>query len=553
MKKIVLLFLILLQFKTGFCQTDSYSVEKTKTFCKVWGFLKYYNDKVATGNIDWDSVFVSRLTTLNTLNSDKKIKAFYSDWIGNLGTNEVCNNCNISKNNGIKPTVNFSWIDSTPVFTSEVKRRLNQVRSNPNQNGNFYVQQDSDVGNASFGNEKKYKDSIFPGLAFRLLTLARYWNIVDYFYPYKHLIGKNWDNVLTEFIPKFINADDTVSYNMVIAELAVNLNDSHAGFVSLYTNEYFGYNYPPFQFKIIDGQAVVTGYYNKKFCQDNKISIGDIFTRINGVKIDSLINRYSKFVGGSNEAFRLWGMQNALFRGNSDSLEITQAYPKGLEARTIRLYNFYELNYHPIKGDTIKIIDSNIAYVNLGLLTEERVGYNLQKLIDKKAIIFDVRAYPHWTWREITRILSDSSRPFAKTIIPDLSLPGTFKKGKVLKCGTINKNYYKGLVVILINENTISQGEFTVMALKTAPRAITIGSQTAGTDGNKVMVTLPGNYETGITGTGIYYPDGTLTQRIGIIPDITVNQTIEGIQHGKDEQLEAAIKVIYSRINQNRK
>jgi C-terminal processing protease CtpA/Prc len=40
---------------------------------------------------------------------------------------------------------------------------------------------------------------------------------------------------------------------------------------------------------------------------------------------------------------------------------------------------------------------------------------------------------------------------------------------------------------------------------------------------------------------GVYYPDGTETQQIGIIPDIEVMPTIKGIREGRDELLEKAI------------
>jgi C-terminal processing protease CtpA/Prc len=47
-----------------------------------------------------------------------------------------------------------------------------------------------------------------------------------------------------------------------------------------------------------------------------------------------------------------------------------------------------------------------------------------------------------------------------------------------------------------------------------------------------------------ISGIGVYYPDGRETQRIGIVPDIEVKPTIEGIKNGKDEVLEKAIEFI---------
>ena len=47
-----------------------------------------------------------------------------------------------------------------------------------------------------------------------------------------------------------------------------------------------------------------------------------------------------------------------------------------------------------------------------------------------------------------------------------------------------------------------------------------------------------------ISGIGVYYPDGTETQRIGIVPDIGLKPTIRGIYEGRDEILEKAIELI---------
>jgi C-terminal processing protease CtpA/Prc len=82
------------------------------------------------------------------------------------------------------------------------------------------------------------------------------------------------------------------------------------------------------------------------------------------------------------------------------------------------------------------------------------------------------------------------------------------------------------------------------MAYRTAPNATVIGSTTAGADGNVSSIRLPGGISTMISGIGVYYPDGRETQRIGIVPDIEVKPTIEGIKNGKDEVLEKAIEFI---------
>ena len=119
--------------------------------------------------------------------------------------------------------------------------------------------------------------------------------------------------------------------------------------------------------------------------------------------------------------------------------------------------------------------------------------------------------------------------------------------GDNLAVGEKNKNAYTGKVIILINETTQSQAEYTTMAFRTAPHATVIGSTTAGADGNVSSFFLPGGISTMISGIGVYYPDGRETQRIGIVPDIELKPTINGIENGKDELLEKAIEL----INQN--
>jgi C-terminal processing protease CtpA/Prc len=98
--------------------------------------------------------------------------------------------------------------------------------------------------------------------------------------------------------------------------------------------------------------------------------------------------------------------------------------------------------------------------------------------------------------------------------------------------------------VILIDEVSQSQAEYTTMALRSAPGAKVIGSTTAGADGNVSTIPLPFGLSTRMSGIGVFYPDRRLTQRIGILSDIEVKPTIEGLRDGRDELLEAAKREI---------
>ncbi|ODS73989.1 MAG: hypothetical protein ABS46_19785 [Cytophagaceae bacterium SCN 52-12] len=82
------------------------------------------------------------------------------------------------------------------------------------------------------------------------------------------------------------------------------------------------------------------------------------------------------------------------------------------------------------------------------------------------------------------------------------------------------------------------------MAFRAGDNTTIIGSTTAGAHGNVSAIMLPGGLKTMVSGIGVYYPNGTETQRVGIVPDIEVKPTIEGIRKGRDELLEKAVEII---------
>jgi C-terminal processing protease CtpA/Prc len=124
-----------------------------------------------------------------------------------------------------------------------------------------------------------------------------------------------------------------------------------------------------------------------------------------------------------------------------------------------------------------------------------------------------------------------------------LDNPGAFTWTDPLKLFPVTPGY-KGKIVILVDEVSMSQAEYTAMAFRAAPGAVVVGSTTTGADGNVSGIPLPGGLQTMISGIGVFYPDKSPTQRVGIIPDIVVEPTREGIRTGRDEILEAALSHI---------
>jgi hypothetical protein len=166
------------------------------------------------------------------------------------------------------------------------------------------------------------------------------------------------------------------------------------------------------------------------------------------------------------------------------------------------------------------------------------------ELENTKAIIFDIRNYPNSTspW-SIANIIYPGKMCFSKLTQPDLNFPGTHYWYYDSLGYNDNTSYYKGKVIILCDEQTQSAAEYTCMMLKAMPNSIIVGSQTAGADGNITSFKLSQDIQAGFTTLGVFYPDGTETQRVGIVPDSVVYPTAEGIRQGRDEILEKALEI----------
>jgi C-terminal processing protease CtpA/Prc len=129
----------------------------------------------------------------------------------------------------------------------------------------------------------------------------------------------------------------------------------------------------------------------------------------------------------------------------------------------------------------------------------------------------DIRNYPSdFPIYDLSAYLMPNSTPFVKFTSGSLEKPGLFTYRKAIDVGKENTDYYKGKVVILVNETSQSSAEFHSMAYRVHPNAVVIGSTTAGADGDVSKISLPGGISTMISGIGVYYPDGKKHKESGL-------------------------------------
>jgi C-terminal processing protease CtpA/Prc len=195
-------------------------------------------------------------------------------------------------------------------------------------------------------------------------------------------------------------------------------------------------------------------------------------------------------------------------------------------------------------GETFQWLTDDVAYLKLSTIADSDVEGYIRQVQDARGLIVDLRSYPkEFVVFALGGHLVTEPMAFAAITEPDLSNPSAFIWLFRPSLQPLAP-HYGGKVVALVNEVTQSQAEYTAMALRAAPNVSIVGSTTAGTDGNLSKVTLPGSLDTGLTGLGIFYPDGSPTQRVGIVPDIFVTPSVDGIRSGRDELLERALQEI---------
>ena len=549
MKKITL-FLFIIFSQTIFSATKITETEKLVATCKVWGFLKYYHPKVAAGEFNWDQQLIDILPKIEKAQTRKEYSLIISNWIDSLG--EVPLIAPIAAPKDVvffDKNFDLSWINSNALFSKNLSAKLKFIEENRFQGKQFYIEAAEGVGNVHQIHESGSNPD-FEDKNSKLRMVFMYWNLIEYFFPYQYLMDENWDTALEKAIPEVVNSKGDVAFFKAMKKLAFKLNDSHVEFFTYQSSApKKDWKYFPADGRIIDEKFVVTEILGDSLAQAYNIKIGTVVTKIGHKTIKEIIEEYRGLVGASNEPKFLDKIKNAVLSGESETVEVEFLEDGKYVSKTMYWGNYHDSHRNEFKKgakkkrEKFKLLDDNIGYVDMGILKSQNVPDMINMMKSTKAIVFDMRNYPQGTIREISDFIDPQEKSFATYTVPDLTYPGRFRWGEVSKSGFENKDNYKGKVVVLLNEKSISHSEWSAMCFRAAGRATIIGSQTAGADGNVSQFYFD-SFSTLITGIGVYYPDKTETQRIGIVPDIEVKPTIEGIKEGKDEVLDRALLFI---------
>lgn len=404
------------------------------------------------------------------------------------------------------------WVRESSDLTQESKMLLGRL-------AHAYTQ--IDKTSASFATDNKpdglirrrdsYRDLDWRNPLNRLIGLFDFYSFVYYFYPNRQLFEQPWDLSLQQAIPMFLHVENEVDYHKAIRYITARLNDSHASHSTAMDTLLFGERRAGFRMRSLSGRWFV--YSKRSANYPTNVKIGDEVLSVNSIPIKHLSDSLALFVSASNASTRDKFLNNAILstpqesfvlkiRRNKDTLEVKE--------RSEHMDYFNSLKLEEEGKMKPQWLNDSVAYWHLASAKQDNVESFYRQVCNAQYIILDLRCYPYpSSFRELSKCFIPKTENFAYIVYPDSQRPGEFKYVPGPQ-HLGSENYYKGNVILIVDNQTESFSEYLCMMLQKNPKAITVGTSSSGANGNVHLYEFPGGVMTFLTGLGVldsnYFP-----------------------------------------------
>ena len=291
--------------------------------CKTWGYVKYFSQHKC--ELKWDTLLNTTINEVLLATSNAEFNDALMNMLNKVGNNTYPATIYPEPDTNIN--VENTWIDD-PVFSQEVRDFLEVfsmyiypdtsrclVKFNdyltPGNYGYIDFRDDTISMTISYNNE-----------ANRLTTMFYYWNVINYFFPYRNITDIPWDSTLLDFIPMMRAVTSSDEFHVTFLNLATRINDSHGNFTkSDYLKNYFwgGMYLPRIYFTRVDSLCVVTRVDNIPH-----VLPGDILIHLKGIPIREMEDSLALFIPASTPAALYRDMYHQMMFGESNtSLDLT--------------------------------------------------------------------------------------------------------------------------------------------------------------------------------------------------------------------------------------
>lgn len=379
-------------------------------------------------------------------------------------------------------------------------------------------------------------------LSVRLGNVINTYNVFQHFYPYFDEMDVDWDNELKTALKQSFIDQTSNDHLITLQKLTSPLKDGH---IEVRGGDKLYDFMPSIFWQWVEGKLVITNIYDESL----DVQIGDAVSKINGISTEEYFEEEYSRISSATKGHLNYRAQITSLLGEKNtklSIEIDKRTISLIRDKSYEPYSFSEI---AIQKNTYKELEDNIIYLNLDIINMDGINELLPKLEEARGIICDFRGYSYLVYYFLCNLTKEDiyAKPttrMKKIIYPDQEKIIGYRD---MGSATIEaKAPFLGTqkVVFITDGRAISAAEGFMQDIKTFNLATIVGQPTAGTNGMINPFRLLGNFTVYYTGVKVVNQDGSQLHGVGVIPDIYVEKTIEGIKSGRDEFLEKAIEVI---------
>ncbi len=553
------LLLACLLLTKGFTQPNpSLSPEQIQAYAqigKTWGFLKFYHPQVASGALNWDQALIQALQNESHPSPQTMSRRVVQELLTLAGPVENCRTCLNQVGSTFSQTVDWAWLSDTAYISASQSVFLKRIRDQRDAKDSIHRHyiQTWKGGSFKFILDSTYQEIGAFTPAERLLPLFHYWNVIEYFSPYKPSIHPHWDQVLIEFIPQFLNAEGKRAMHYTMWELTSRLKDSHGAGGSGYLYEHgYGKFWLPFWARLSEDKDVfITQSRSDSLFQASNLQVGDQILQINGQDVRQLLDDKRPFVSASNataeDIYALWKILQ-------DTLPWAELTLKRHEEVFVQKIARQEPSqFHTGRLPTWYWADSAheiLVVQNQAIRSSKQARKVLSQAKAAKAIIMDFRqgSMPYDAMTHFQTRMTQNEAPSANYYFSKFSFPGYWSsKGIQQTFSRRSKHWKEKELILLVGEYNISRDEWWIMRFQTSPQAYTIGRSTGGALSYMAKIQLVGGYAANFTMGGMTYPDGSPIFGPGVKLDERVEPSSQQLREGRDADLERALEYLTSK------
>ena len=382
--------------------------------------------------------------------------------------------------------------------------------------------------------------------AVRLADVIITWNIFQHFYPYFASIKVDWPAVLPEYLQAAYPEQSAADFAQVLRRLVARLHDGH-GYV-----EYVGPSPRrrrlPLRWEWVQGQLAITQVLGDSV----PVRRGDVVTAINGERPEKFFEQAEQFISAATPGFLRYMSAGETTTGPANSaLPVQVRHTTGTTRHVVLHYSLNGQSFaaEGAPAEPYRQLSPGVFYLNLDQLPMDKITVHLEELAQAKAIICDLRGYPRSNHELLSHLLTRPDTATHWMRVPHYVYPDQQQVARYGYYGWSMQPktpHLAARVVFITDGRAISYAESVMGLVKGYHLATIVGQPTAGTNGNVNPFGLPGRYTVRWTGMEVRRLDGQPHHGVGVLPDVYVERTLEGVRAGRDEFLEKALELATS-------